>query len=330
MAAGRYDEADARYGLALAAARQAGDKEVEGTILQHQGGLAANCNELDRATRLYQQALQRFLETGDRGHMMRTYNLLGVVERKAGRLAEARAWYEKSRELAIELKDQPGIGQAAHNIGIVCQQEGEAARERGDEAAARRHFEEARRSVEESLRIKQAYNNKPAEALAWGALAQIHLRLGDLAAAERHAHEARQIRESLGLKEAYQDYHTLSEIATARGDAAAAAEWARKRDEHLAELERRAGGGGGIPSAMRNALARLTLACARAGFGGEPLGPDAEEVLAQLDGSPAPFPAFTEHLRSLAAGTLAPIPAGLPKELHEMLDQLHKAIQQSS
>ena len=39
MAAGRYDEADARYEC-LAAARQAGDKELEGTLLQHQGGLA--------------------------------------------------------------------------------------------------------------------------------------------------------------------------------------------------------------------------------------------------------------------------------------------------
>jgi len=62
MASGRYDEADARYDLALAAARQAGDKELEGTILQHQGGLARNRNQLDRATRLYQQALQRFQE----------------------------------------------------------------------------------------------------------------------------------------------------------------------------------------------------------------------------------------------------------------------------
>ncbi len=110
MAAGRYDEADARYDLALAAARQAGDKELEGTLLQHQGGLADDRNQLDRATRLYQQALQRFQEAGDTGSMMRTYNLLGVAEQKAGRLAEARAWYEKSRELAIKLKDQPGLG----------------------------------------------------------------------------------------------------------------------------------------------------------------------------------------------------------------------------
>ena len=65
MAAGRYDEADARYDLALAAARQAGDKGLEGTILQHQGGLAVSRNQLTRASSLYQQALERFQEAGD-------------------------------------------------------------------------------------------------------------------------------------------------------------------------------------------------------------------------------------------------------------------------
>jgi tetratricopeptide (TPR) repeat protein len=243
MAVGRYDKADAHYDLALAAARQAGDKNLEGALLQHQGGLADERNQLERASRLYQQALERFREAGNQGPMMRTYNLLGVVEQKAGRLAEARAWYEKSRELAAQLKDQGGLGQAALNIGVVWQGEGEAARERGDEPAARRCFEEALRSVEESLKIEQARGNKPTEANSWTGLAQIHLRLGDLAAAERHAHEAREIREVLGLKEAWRDYHTLSEISQARGDLAAAAEWTKKRDDLFAELKRRAGGG---------------------------------------------------------------------------------------
>jgi len=252
MEVGRYDEADARYDLALAAARQAGDKGLEGDLLQNQGSLADDRNQLERASRLYQQALERFREAGDQGSMMRTYNLLGVAEGKADRLPEARAWYEKSRELAVRLKDQPGLGQAAQNISIVCQLEGEAARERGDEPAARRHFEDARRSVEESLRVWQAQKNKPYEAASWGQLARIHLRLGDLAGAERHAHEARQIRESLGLKEAWFDYSTLAEIAQARGDLAGAAEWAGKRDGLRAELKRRAGGGlpAGFPGGM--------------------------------------------------------------------------------
>jgi tetratricopeptide (TPR) repeat protein len=186
--------------------------------------MTIDAQQFDRATRLYQRALQRFQEAGNPGAMMRTYNALGAAEQNAGRLGEARAWYEKSRELAVQLQDQPCLGQAAQNIGIVCQQEGEAARERGDELAARQHFEAARRSVEESLRIEQARNNKPAEAASLSQLACIHLRLGDLAAAERHAHAAREIHESLDLKEAHFDYNILTEIAQVRGDTRAAAE----------------------------------------------------------------------------------------------------------
>ena len=174
--------------------------------------------------------------------------------------------------------------------------------------------------------FRQAQQNKPDEAASLSQLARIHLLLGDLAAAERHAHDAREIRESLGLKEAFKDYHTLSEIAQARGDTAAAAEWARKRDDLRAELERRAGGGGSIPGQMLRALQALTIACARAGFGGEPLDPGAEEALAHLDGFPAPFPDFAAALRRLAAGQLPSIPAGLPRELHELLDDITKAI----
>jgi tetratricopeptide (TPR) repeat protein len=329
VSSGRYDEADAHFDLALAAARQAGDKGLEGATLQHQGILADERNQLDRATRLYQQALQRFQEAGNLGAMMRTYNLLGVVEQSAGRLAEARAWYEKSRELAVQLQDQVGLGNAAQNIGLVCQEEGEAARKRGDEPTARQHFEAARRSVEPSLRITQANKNKPDDALALSQLAQIHLLLGDLDTAERYAHASREIRESLGLKEAWKDYDTLAKIAEARGDTRAAAEWTQKRDDLLAELERRSGGGGGMPAQMLKALQQLAIACAQAGFGDGDLGPNEEESLATLEGYPAPLPDFAAHLRQLAAGQLPPTPASLPAELRQTLDQLAQAIREA-
>ena len=74
MAAGRFDEADARYELALTAARQAGDKGLEGVFLQHQGSLAQRRNQSARAVTFCQQALQRFQEAGDQGAVMQTYS----------------------------------------------------------------------------------------------------------------------------------------------------------------------------------------------------------------------------------------------------------------
>ena len=326
MQTGRYEEADLRYDLALAAARQAGDKGLQGSLLQHQGSLSQRRKQRERAARLYRQALQLFHEAGDQGSMMRTYNLLGVSEQHAGRLAEARAWYEKSRELAVQFKDQPGLCQAAQNIGIVSQLEGDAAGERGDEPVASRHYEAARSSLKESLLIAKSSGNEPDEAQALGALAIVHLRLGDLAAAERDAHESRQIRESLGLLDASREYDTLSEIARARGDIAAATEWERKRDALLEEGNRRAGDSGGLPAEMLEALQALTMTCAQAGFGDGTLAPDDEEALAALGQSPAPFPDFAAFLRQIAAGELPPIPDGLPAELRQWVEQLVNAI----
>ncbi len=246
---------------------------------------------------------------------MRTYNALGVAEGKAGRLAEARGWYQRSRELAEQLHDQPSLGAVAQNLGIVCQLEGAAARERGDEPAARRYLKAALRSVEESRGVWQAQKDQPHEADSLGQLAQIHLLLGDLDAAERHAQAAREIRESIGLKEAYIDYDTLARIAQARGDTQTAEAWARKRDDLLAELQRRAGGGTGIPAQLLQALQQLARACARAGFGADQpqaLGPAEEENLATLDGYPDPFPDLVAHLRELATGRLPSIPDHLP------------------
>jgi tetratricopeptide (TPR) repeat protein len=330
MAAGRYDEADARYDIALEAARRAGDSELEGALLQHQGNLARNRGQLDRASALYQQALRLFQEQGHQPAIMRTYNLLGVVERNRGRLSDARAWYQKSRELAAKLRDQPGLGQAAQNIGIVCQLEGDAARERHDEPAARRHYDAARRSVEESLQINRALASQPDVALALGQLAIIHLRLGDLDSAERHAHEAREIRESLNLLEAEREYDTLFQVARGRGDAAAAEEWAAKRDALRQEAERRAGGRGGLPTEMLKSLKILTLTCAHAGFGDGKLGADHEEALARLDEAPAPFCDLAAFLRQLAGGELPPVPHGLPAELADSLEKMIKDIRDAS
>jgi tetratricopeptide (TPR) repeat protein len=248
MAAGHYGEADARYERVLAVARQIGDRDLEGVTLQHQGGLAMERNQLDRATRLFQLALQLFQEARHQVAEMMTYNSLANVELNAGRLAEASAWSEKSREMAVMLEDEACRAAAAQTMGIISQQEGLAAREEGNEPAAQRHFTKARRFAEESLRIEQALDKKPAQANSWSQLAQIHLLLGDLPSAERHAHNARRIRESLRLKEVWKDYSVLSKISQARGDRVAAAEWIRKRDEILNEQRRRAAGGGGQSS----------------------------------------------------------------------------------
>jgi len=329
MALGRLDEADRRYDSALSAVREAGDRELEGITLHHQGSLAVERGQWSQATDLYRRALALYQSSNNLGNMMLACNSLGNVERRMGRLAEARGWYEMSRDLARRLNDLPGLGQAAQNIGIVCQDEGDAARQRGDENAAVTHYRTARESVEESLRIDASLENRVGEADSLGQLAKIHLRLGDLKDAEVCATQSLAICEPLGLTDAWKDYDTLSKIAVARSDEAAAREWAQKRDAMLAEKKRRAGGGGSLSAEAVQAMAGLTVACAMAGFGGEPLRPEAQESLATIEGWPAPLPDFAAALRRLAAGQVPDVPQALPAQLKDIFTDIIAQIRQA-
>ena len=241
---GHYQEADARYDQALKAARHLGDQELEGIFLAHQGVLADAMQQYDGAAELYKQALRRFQNANDDAGIMKTCNLLGVVESSLGRLSEARAWYERCREIAQRRGDAVSLGIAAQNIGIVCQQEGEAARQRGDETTAQQWFAEAECFLQESLRMTIDQQNKPGEARSRSQLSQVYLLLGELDKAEAHAHQAREIDEGLSLiRQLPSDYYNLAQIARARGDEAQAAQWEAKRHEVEAELARRAQGG---------------------------------------------------------------------------------------
>jgi tetratricopeptide (TPR) repeat protein len=178
--------------------------------------------------------------------------------------------------------------------------------------------------VAESLEIEQSLGNKPGEAASLGQLAQIYLQLGNLDAAEFHAQEARKICESLGLKEAWMAYGTLSEIAEARGDTKTAAEWDQKRGSLRLELYRRIHGA--FPPEMIRSLQGLTIACARAGCGDGKFSNAEEAALAQLGELPAPFPDFVAFLRRIATGQLTPIPNGLPPELRQLLEAAEQAV----
>lgn len=337
MQQGHYDEADTEYDRALSAARRAGDTELQGTTLQHQGSLADDRRQYSRAAALYQQALNLFQASGDAENIMRTCNLLGVVEQKQGRLAEARAWYERSREIAREREDSQSLGVAAQNLGIVCQHEGEAARESGDEAAALRHFTAAERFLQESLQLRLDRGDEPAEAEAQGQLGQLYRLMGRLDEAEQHAQRARETMEGLGdFRGLSTVYMYLKHIAEARGDAAAAGVWAEKERDVDAKLERRAHGGGEADGSrqMLELLAQLLVGCVQSAATGMPLPQPLAGLLDQLDnpdaGDLAPLGAWFRQLTTTPEPELlrqlnSP-PPELPAPLAAIVDQLKDAL----
>jgi tetratricopeptide (TPR) repeat protein len=252
MDQGRYQEAAACYDQALEVAQRIGDQELERKVLQDQGALAHFMKQDDRAIDLYKQALRRFQDGNDYRGVMSICNLLGTVEQSVGRLLEARAWYERSRETAQRLGDTEGICNAVHNTGTVCFMEGQESRHRGDETIARQRFAEAERFLQQCLRMWIDLQNKPGEAAVRSALSQVYHLMGELEKAEAHAHQAREIDEGLGLiRQLRIDYYNLAQIARARGDEAQAAQWDAKENEVEMDMDRRARGVNGADAGPR-------------------------------------------------------------------------------
>jgi tetratricopeptide (TPR) repeat protein len=327
----RYAEADTRFDEAFRAALAAGDRELQGSLLQHQGGLQDNLGNHDRAVELYKQAIALSQQGGNPGAEMRTCNLLAVAEVNRGHLDAAAAWYARSSELARQLNDRRQLAAVAQNIGILHQTRAEQASDPATRAALLR---QAAASVEESLSINLEMNNQVGVAASYGQLALLYRELGELDKAEVNAQQALHIHESLGLPDVYKAYATLSAIARDRGDLEAAARWQAKYEAKVAELKRlRRGEGAGAPAAgvseeVVQAIGAIAQACLQARAGNGPLPPDAAEGLAQLAGAPAPWGAVAAFLQAVAAGhPVPPVPVGLPPAVAEVLDALAKGIQ---
>lgn len=339
MQQGRYQEAETRYDQTLKQARRVGDRRLEATTLQQQGVLAYARQHYDRAVELYTQALRRFQEANDEANIMQTCNLLGAVEGNTGRLAEARAWYERCRDIAQRRDDTRMLGMTAQNLGIVCQDEGKAALQRGGEASARQRFADAECFLHESLQMEIDRHDRPGEAMSRGQLSKLYLLMGDLEQAATQAQQAREIDESHSLiRELPRDYHNLAQIARARGDEAQAAQWEARLAEVQAELARRAQGGAvpdtGLSQDMLQAISQLAVACVQASLSGSGLPAEAESAVAQLISEAAnPLQPLGHYLRRLATGpapdtmaALATPPAGLPEPLLHLFAQLHDAV----
>lgn len=255
----RYREADERYHEAIAAARQAGDHELEAATLQHQGSLHDDQGNYDEAVVLYQQAMRLFQQAGNVFGEMQTNDLLGSVERQRGNLDAAQAWHEHSRELALQQNDQRQLGAVAQNLGILFQTRAEQER---DQAQRTVWLRQALASMLESLRIALEQQDQLGAAASSSQLGKLYRMFGDLTQAEAHLQQALLIREATNHPRLYIVYNELALVAHARGDAATAAQWRIKREAKEAELVRRRATGGEMPALV--AFEPLLLAIATA------------------------------------------------------------------
>ncbi|MGO9115822.1 MAG: tetratricopeptide repeat protein [Thermoguttaceae bacterium] len=253
--------------------------------------------------------------SGDERGVTQTCNLLGVVEQNQGRLAEARAWYSRSREIARSRKDAMSLGVAAQNLGFVCQQEGQAARPAGDETVAARHFAAAEQFLRECLSAWTETGDQPHETSSQGHLGRLYCLIGRLEEAEQHAQRTREIGEGLhDLRGLSITYQTVRQINRARGDESTVPGWAEKEQAIDPEVARRARGGddSGPDARLLEMWTNLLVACVKSSVAGVPLPAGTAELLDQLDspaaGALAPLGRYLRQFATAAASDLPALP----------------------
>ncbi len=156
--------------------------------------------------------------------------------------------------------------------------------------------------------------------------------LEELDRADEYLQQSLRIFESLKLPDVWKVYAQLAEVARARGDAKAAAEWQAKCDGKFAELDRLRRSDGtqaGVPAQLKDAILALARLLHDVRVRGVSLPVDASEAVAQLSAEPAPLGAVGVFLREVAGGASPPVPSGLPPELGEIFEKLVEAVKRS-
>jgi tetratricopeptide (TPR) repeat protein len=114
---GYWNDWEHTQALALAAARQSGDRAKESRALRGLGNAYRSQDRLDDAISCYEQALGIYRGLGDRheeGHML---NILGMAHRH--RFDDAISCYEQALGIYRGLDDRHGEGQTLNNLGVV-------------------------------------------------------------------------------------------------------------------------------------------------------------------------------------------------------------------
>ena len=299
----------------MAAAEKAGDEEIIGIIAQNLGNLSLDRNQPEEAARHLQTAIAAFQRAGNERGQMAIFNSLGNVERGRDNLPAALAWFARSLETAERLGDIECQAMARSNRAIVFSTQAQRA---ADPAESRRFLNEAIAEERKSLVLKEQLGQPQGLAISHSNIAD-HLRRGGTHEAQSHAEEALAIFESIQDPAAWKTLGVLADIAAARGDMAAAAEYGRRKEAVPSEGQERSGTPA-IPVGIAVALLQVALAARARGDtllqALAAVGADGD-LLATID-ERAPW--LSAHLRALAERQPRPA-VDVPKTSAELLDQ---------
>jgi tetratricopeptide (TPR) repeat protein len=168
----------------LDSVRAAGNKKVEGALLNNIGIAYTSLSQAEKALEYYRRALSIREEIDDREGMAATDNNIGVVYDTLGQREKALEYYHRAAPILEELGDQEGLATTLNNIGLVYESLGQS-----DNALS--HYNRA-------LPISQEVGDRTGVAQTLNNIGLLYYNLGQMENALDHYNRALPILEELG------------------------------------------------------------------------------------------------------------------------------------
>jgi tetratricopeptide (TPR) repeat protein len=181
---GYYDQAIALHSLALAAARESGNRHGEAGALADLGDAQYRTGAYSRATASLTQALELYREVNGQLGEAGVLSILAVVQESTGKFQDAAASHEQSLNLYRKLRRSLGEATALNRQGWLLSH-------RGDKKAAVECQEQA-------LVLYRGLGDRLGEANALGSLGSIQLSVGDYPTARVSLSQAQQLHHDVG------------------------------------------------------------------------------------------------------------------------------------
>ena len=181
----KYEDAGVTYSQTLTTLDELRDvddqwKQLTKARTYHQLGMVAQAlREFEQARNNYQQALQIFIEFGDRSSQASTYHQLGIVAQDLREFEQARNDYQQALQIKIEFGDRYSQADTYHQLGRVSHE--------------LREFEQARNNYQQALQIKIEFGDRYGQASTYHELGTVAQELREFEQSRNDYQQALQI-----------------------------------------------------------------------------------------------------------------------------------------
>src|SRR5262249_39889935 len=141
---GAYSSAETLARHALLIAEQAGEGPVKLAVLNLLGGITFEAGRITEAKFWFEATLSLGLELRDRRTAAKVSNNLALIADLEGRPSEAISLYRSALAVYLRLDDDTGAGQTWHNLGLVLRNQGQSVAAAEAADAAVRYAERSR------------------------------------------------------------------------------------------------------------------------------------------------------------------------------------------